>query len=132
MAGAAAVDTEDYKLAPNHCEIQCGCVHSGTGPAGEERAQGSAKDRVPGPVVLHTADCSELQSTRNRLEDITIRGVWVPSTVPLGPSPLAGAISALGAPLVGMAAERWFGFTGTTGGEGGCESSNIKKGKMPR
>lgn len=31
-----------------------------------------------------------------------------------------GAIAALGAPLVGMAAERWFGFTGVAGGDEAC------------
>ncbi len=31
-----------------------------------------------------------------------------------------GAIAALGAPLVGMAAERWFGFTGVAGGDDAC------------
>ncbi|GLC33417.1 hypothetical protein PLESTM_000068900 [Pleodorina starrii] len=36
-----------------------------------------------------------------------------------------GAISALGAPLVGMAAERWFGFTGVAGGEAACEHHNT-------
>ncbi|PNG99194.1 hypothetical protein TSOC_015032, partial [Tetrabaena socialis] len=35
-----------------------------------------------------------------------------------------GAISALGAPLVGLAAERWFGFKGVAGGEEGCEHVN--------
>lgn len=43
---------------------------------------------------------------------------------PLFPPP-PGAISALGAPLVGMAAERWFGFHGVAGGDTGCRSHNT-------
>ncbi|GIL52823.1 hypothetical protein Vafri_8585, partial [Volvox africanus] len=42
-----------------------------------------------------------------------------------------GAISALGAPLVGMAAERWFGFSGVAGGEQACENHNTMAGPEP-
>ena len=41
-----------------------------------------------------------------------------------------GAIGALGAPLVGMAAERWFGFTGVAGGDEACaEHSTANMGE---
>ncbi|PNH10483.1 hypothetical protein TSOC_002813 [Tetrabaena socialis] len=38
-----------------------------------------------------------------------------------GTAMLTGAIGALGAPLVGLAAERWFGFKGVAGGEEACQ-----------
>ncbi|KAG2424845.1 hypothetical protein HYH02_015108 [Chlamydomonas schloesseri] len=40
-----------------------------------------------------------------------------------------GAISALGAPLVGMAAERWFGFTGVAADEDSCEGLGLGLGR---
>ncbi|KAG2426257.1 hypothetical protein HXX76_013015 [Chlamydomonas incerta] len=39
---------------------------------------------------------------------------------------LEGAISALGAPLVGMAAERWFGFSGVAAAEDSCEGLGLQ------
>jgi hypothetical protein len=41
-----------------------------------------------------------------------------------------GAIGALGAPLVGMAAEKWFGFNGVAGGDQACaEHSTANMGE---
>ncbi|KAG2486460.1 hypothetical protein HYH03_014907 [Edaphochlamys debaryana] len=42
-----------------------------------------------------------------------------------------GAISALGAPLVGLAAERWFGFSGAVANEEACEHRTAMGGPPP-